>query len=143
MKANFKNDTVRKEFKTTLIIALVAVLLFGGIAAIRGIIYANDNKQTTIVVPSEDKPVSDNENPIIDNNDKDNEEDDKKVDNIKEETLEKPGTITKITKDSIGIACKDKVYYITKIKPSGKKIMLAKDYLNGIKKDSLLGTVVK
>ncbi len=62
---------------------------------------------------------------------------------IGEETSEKPGTITKITKDSIGIACKDKVYYITKIKPSGKKVMLAKDYLNGIKKDSLLGTVVK
>ncbi len=62
---------------------------------------------------------------------------------IGKETEETPGKIVDITKDSIGIACLDKIYYITKIKPTGKNIMLVKDYLNGLKKDELLGTIVR
>ncbi len=57
---------------------------------------------------------------------------------IGEETHEKPGTIVKITKDAIGIACQDKIYYLTKLKPFGKKAMFTKDYLNGLKKEELL-----
>lgn len=49
-----------------------------------------------------------------------------------------PGEIVDITKEAIGIACQDKIFYITEIKPSGKKAMLVKDYLNGIKKEKLL-----
>ncbi len=62
---------------------------------------------------------------------------------IGEETKETPGKIVTIKKDAIGIACQDKIYYLTKIKPSGKKAMLVKDYLNGLKKENLLGVIVK
>lgn len=62
---------------------------------------------------------------------------------IGEMTNEEPGIIVNIKKDAIGIACSDKVYYITKIKPFGKKIMFVKDYLNGINKEKLLGKKVK
>jgi len=62
---------------------------------------------------------------------------------IGEDTNTMPGTITKITKDAIGISCKDKIYYITKIKPFGKKAMMTKDYLNGVKKENLLNQKVK
>ena len=54
-----------------------------------------------------------------------------------------PGTICDIKKDAIGIATSDKVYYITKIKPFGKKEMLVRDYLNGIKKEDLKAVIVK
>lgn len=53
-----------------------------------------------------------------------------------------PGEIVDIKKDAIGIKCLDKVYYITKLKPFGKKAMEVKDYLNGIEKNSLLGEKV-
>ena len=51
----------------------------------------------------------------------------------------KPGIITNISKAGIEIDCKDKKILITKIKPEGKKIMLVKEYINGIKKDTLIG----
>lgn len=62
---------------------------------------------------------------------------------IGENSNGEPGTIVNIKKDAIGIACSDKIYYMTKIKPFGKKIMLVKDYLNGINKEKLLGKKVK
>lgn len=42
-----------------------------------------------------------------------------------------------ITKDAIGIPCADKIYYITELKPFGKKAMKTRDYLNGIDKIKL------
>jgi len=54
-----------------------------------------------------------------------------------------PSKVIKITKDAIGITCNDKIFYITKLKPFGKKAMLTKDYLNGISKDKLLNKIVK
>lgn len=62
---------------------------------------------------------------------------------IGEETRSEPSKIVDIKKDAIGVSCSDKIYYITKLKPSGKKIMLTKDYLNGVKKEELLKKVVK
>ncbi len=62
---------------------------------------------------------------------------------IGEAAKEKASTIEKITKDAIGISCLDKIYYLTKIKPAGKKTMLVKDYLNGINKESILKKEVK
>ena len=59
---------------------------------------------------------------------------DKKNDNI--------STITSIYDDGIGIMCNDKEIIITRLKPSGKKEMSARDYLNGKKKDNLLGVKV-
>lgn len=53
------------------------------------------------------------------------------------------GVICDIKKDAIGISCSDKIFYLTKIKPFGKKVMLVKDYLNGVKKEDLLGKKVK
>lgn len=50
--------------------------------------------------------------------------------------------IIDIKKDAIGISCADKIYYITKLKPFGKKAMLARDYLNGIDKNKLLNKKV-
>ncbi|MDE5539344.1 MAG: methionyl-tRNA formyltransferase, partial [Bacilli bacterium] len=49
---------------------------------------------------------------------------------VGEYTKEKPGIITDILKDAIGVSCSDKIYYITKLKPFGKKAMSVKDYLN-------------
>lgn len=61
---------------------------------------------------------------------------------IGEETTASPGVITKILKDAIGVSCQDKIYYITKLKPFGKKAMLVKDYLNGIDKNKILNVKV-
>ncbi len=65
MKAKFANDNVKKEFKSTLIIALVAVLLFGGIGIIRAIVnHGSSSSNSTVVVPdASDNPVSGNEEP--------------------------------------------------------------------------------
>lgn len=49
-----------------------------------------------------------------------------------------PNTINVVTKDSLGIGCSDGIYYVTAIKPSGKKIMDIKSYLNGMDKEKLL-----
>lgn len=53
------------------------------------------------------------------------------------------GTICEINKDTIGICTKDKVIYITKVKPFGKKQMLALDYINGLNKEKVLHTIVE
>lgn len=50
-----------------------------------------------------------------------------------------PGEIINIYTDGIGVMCSDKEIIFTRIKPSGKKEMLVKDYLNGKNKDSLIG----
>ena len=59
------------------------------------------------------------------------------------ETKESPGTITRITKDAIYVACKDKEIKVLKIQVPGKKPMLVRDYLNGIDKDNLIGKIFK
>ncbi len=53
------------------------------------------------------------------------------------------GIIKEITKEAIGITCKDGILYIKKLKPFGKKIMSTKDYLNGISKENLVNQKVK
>lgn len=50
---------------------------------------------------------------------------------------DKPGTITRIDKNSIFVACLDKEIKLLKIQISGKKQMMVRDYLNG-KDGSLL-----
>ena len=52
-----------------------------------------------------------------------------------------PGEIIEIYNDGFGVMCKDSEIIFTKIKPSGKKEMNVKDYLNG-KKDNLKGKVL-
>ncbi len=46
--------------------------------------------------------------------------------------------VEEITKNAIGIGCADGIIYITKLKPFGKKELLTKDYLNGMKKENIL-----
>ena len=53
------------------------------------------------------------------------------------------GTIGDILKEAIGINCSDKIYYITRLKPFGKKEMNVRDYLNGVDKDKLLSSEIK
>ena len=53
------------------------------------------------------------------------------------------GCICDIKKDAIGIACADQIYYVTKLKPFGKKEMRTLDYLNGVDKESLRNVMVK
>ena len=60
----------------------------------------------------------------------------------KESTISS-STICDITKDAIGISTKDKIIYITMIKPFGKKEMLVNDYLNGLDKNKLLHSIVE
>ncbi len=60
----------------------------------------------------------------------------------KDSTLS-PGTICEINKDNIGICTKDKIIYITKVKPFGKKEMNALDYINGLQKEKVLHSIVK
>ena len=55
----------------------------------------------------------------------------------------KNGEIVKIYKDGIGIKTKDSEIVLLEIKPFGKKRMLVRDYLNGVKKEELLGKVVR
>lgn len=63
--------------------------------------------------------------------------------NICEKEEGNPGNIIEITKNSIIVKCLDKSIEITKLKPFGKKTMMAKDYLNGIKKEELIGKELK
>ncbi len=51
------------------------------------------------------------------------------------------GEITNIYKEGIGVKCLDKEIIITKLKPQGKNIMNATDYVNGKRKENLLGKV--
>ena len=52
------------------------------------------------------------------------------------------GKIVEITKDSLGISCKDGIIYLKKIKPFGKKTMSIESFINGIKKEEYLNKVV-
>lgn len=54
-----------------------------------------------------------------------------------------PGTITNIYKEGIGVSTSDGEIILIDIKPFGKKRMLASSYLNGIKKEDLIGKVFK
>lgn len=54
-----------------------------------------------------------------------------------------PGKITEITKEGITVKCMEQSIIITKLKPSGKKEMLAKDFINGVGKENLLGEYFK
>ena len=48
-----------------------------------------------------------------------------------------------INKDNIGISTKDKIIYITKVKPFGKKEMSALDFINGLDKEKVLNSIVE
>ena len=52
------------------------------------------------------------------------------------------GKIVEITKDSLGISCKDGIIYLKIIKPFGKKEMPISSFINGIKKEEYLNKVV-
>ena len=56
-------------------------------------------------------------------------------------TTKKNGEIGKIYEDGIGVSTKDGEIIITKLQPSGKRKMLAKEYLNGVYGEDLLGKV--
>ncbi|UKI58816.1 MAG: hypothetical protein L6V81_05560 [Clostridium sp.] len=49
------------------------------------------------------------------------------------------GEIISIYDNGIGVKCSDTEIIITKLKPSGKKEMTARDFINGRGKDKLLG----
>ncbi len=53
------------------------------------------------------------------------------------------GEITDLNKKGIIVKCKDKSILITKLKPSGKKEMNARDFINGYKKENLIGEYFK
>ena len=61
---------------------------------------------------------------------------------IKKCDVSEIGVIVEINKDSFGIAAKDGIVYIKRIKPSGKKEMSVKDFFNGFDKTSLLNKKV-
>ena len=61
---------------------------------------------------------------------------------IGSEVKGKCGEITNIYKNGIGVKCSDKEIIITRLKPSGKKEMNASDFINGRKKDKLVGEVL-
>lgn len=54
----------------------------------------------------------------------------------------KNGEIVSIYKDGIGVKTNDGEIVLTEIKPFGKKKMKASDYLNGIKKEELIGKIL-
>ena len=54
-----------------------------------------------------------------------------------------PGMISDISKKALGIGCLDGTYYVTKIKPAGKKIMDIKDFLNGIDIEEIKSRSIK
>lgn len=49
------------------------------------------------------------------------------------------GEIINVYEDGIGVKCGDKEIIITRLKPSGKREMSSRDYINGKKKESLMG----
>lgn len=66
-----------------------------------------------------------------------------KVVNVRYENINSEvGIINHIYKDGIGIGCSDGEVVITEFIPSGKKQMLVSSYLNGIKKEELIGVKV-
>lgn len=58
---------------------------------------------------------------------------------IGDKTTGKISEIIALYDNGIGVKCSDKEIIITKLKPSGKKEMQAKDFINGRGKDKLLG----
>ncbi len=54
-----------------------------------------------------------------------------------------PEKVVEVTKDSLGITCQDGIIYLTKIKPFGKKVMMIKDYLNGVDKEKIKKGIIK
>lgn len=50
--------------------------------------------------------------------------------------------ITNVYKDGFGVMCSDKEVIITRLKPAGKKEMTAVEYINGKRKENILGGVV-
>ena len=58
---------------------------------------------------------------------------------IGDKTSGEVGEIIAIYENGIGVKCSDKEIIITKLKPSGKKEMQAKDFINGRGKNKLLG----
>ena len=64
------------------------------------------------------------------------------VSEIGSDTKGTPGEITNIYKNGFGVRCSDKEIIITRVKPSGKKEMAASDFINGKKKENLLGKVL-
>ena len=53
------------------------------------------------------------------------------------------GEIVNVTNDSIVVLCNDSLIYIKDIAIEGKKRCKVKDYFNGIKKENLIGKVLK
>ncbi|MBE6140896.1 MAG: methionyl-tRNA formyltransferase [Firmicutes bacterium] len=51
------------------------------------------------------------------------------------------GKVIEIYDDGIGVSCKDGEIIIKKLQVAGKKAMTAREYLNGVNKDKLLGKV--
>lgn len=60
----------------------------------------------------------------------------------KKELKKSIGEITHIYKHGIGVKVGDGELIITEVKPFGKRRMLMKDYLNGVKKEELLGKIL-
>jgi methionyl-tRNA formyltransferase len=54
-----------------------------------------------------------------------------------------PGKIISLDNNGIGVETLDGLIYLTVIQPEGKKRMLSKDYINGIKKEEWLGKILK
>ena len=57
-------------------------------------------------------------------------------------SVNNPGVIVDITKDSLGITCNDGIIYLERVKPAGKNVIPIKAYINGIKKEEYLGMVI-
>jgi len=53
------------------------------------------------------------------------------------------GEVVEIYDNGIGVSCKDGEIIIKKLQVAGKKIMTAREYLNGVNKDKLLGKIFK
>lgn len=54
----------------------------------------------------------------------------------------KPGEIINTYKNGIGVMCFDKEIIITKLKESGKQVMNASDFINGKRKENLIGVIL-
>ena len=54
-----------------------------------------------------------------------------------------PGTIVKIDKNGIEVVTKDTCVLITELQLPGKKKVLVKDFINGIKKEDYIGKIFK
>ena len=61
---------------------------------------------------------------------------------FKKNNSNKPRKIVEITKNSLGIGCKDGIIYLKRIKPFGKKEMDINSFVNGIKTSDYLNKVV-